>query len=947
MKRRSMSDGTSDHDTDDEHFEFHKRHSSECECNPSCSKDFDGNDPPCSEDDSDGCEPSTRPSSDDEYHPSSGEEDSDEYEPGSWGSKRLGPATKKRRVSGESSDRIIDDGDMEVYSARMAAYYELKQSAVMNDGDGYSDNDDVLVMDDFKMPANTWSKLYPYQQKGVKWLYKLHKRQTGGILGDEMGLGKTVQVIAFLIGLNYSKLKSTYRWLGLGPSIIVCPTTVMHQWVRHFHEWAPELRVGLLHSSTSYKGKMSDFVQEMNKCGGILIMSYQGLCKYENIFHKHKCHYVILDEGHKVRTPTARMTIAAKQFKTDHRILLSGSPMQNNLIELWSLFDFTNPGLLGTLKIFEEHFSKPIMRGGYENASHVQKETSKAMAVTLNDLIKPFLLRRTKKEVQNDICLPQKCEQVLFCALSEEQKTLYKDFLRSDRVEKVLEKRKNWFSDAMTRANALIAIKLLRDICNHPDIYLRIEDDTDEPADIKDRFDYKRSGKMAVVSTLLRIWKQQRHRVLLFVQGLKTLQLLQYFLIQHDYSHLKMDGSTSVATRQSLIDRFNNDSKYFVFLLTTRVGGLGINLTGANRVIIFDPDWNPATDSQARERAWRIGQSKDVTIYRLLSVGTIEEKIYQRQIFKQMLGNRVLVNPRVDKQFFRTSDLFDLFSYNETEIDPETANIFDKAKCVKGVIKSCKEDDYSKIFSEEKIEEMREKARQIAAQNFPQEKPTAYQKEVAEERAEKLQEKEKLKALSAPDLVKLNREKAKAKEDPSINRVDDKVTPASFGEALRYAEATSQLHTELVQGKKTPDVVAEKSRELKLKVKMKETYTESFRKYMKPDKKKLTRKKTGEKDCKVYVDNSGAVDEVKVEGLVKTEIKIRKKRKAGPTESQEDYVLRKLLRKTSVSAVLEHESVVHGTSTSTLRLQLEAEESAKKSMEALRRARLDNSKWSI
>lgn len=275
---------------------------------------------------------------------------------------------------------------------------------------------------------------------------------------------------------------------------------------------------------------------------------------------------------------------------------------------------------------------------------------------------------------------------------------------------------KNWFSQNPIRASVLVAILTLRKICNHPDLYLTEFDENNEivrrflfcfctsptlfnsqnfkdETPVEERFGYyKRSGKMVVVSALLKIWKKQNHRVLLFTQSRAMILIFGDFLRQQGYKFLKMDGSTSVGSRQALIDRFNQDDSYFVFLLTTRVGGLGVNLTGANRVIIYDPDWNPATDTQARERAWRIGQEKQVTIYRLLSAGTIEEKVifslkncsflitllqmYQRQVWKQLLSNKVLIDPKTQK-FFKTSDLYDLFSLQEqTDSNPETANIF-------------------------------------------------------------------------------------------------------------------------------------------------------------------------------------------------------------------------------------------------------------------------------
>ncbi|KAI1291777.1 DNA excision repair protein ERCC-6 [Halotydeus destructor] len=180
---------------------------------------------------------------------------------------------------------------------------------------------------------------------------------------------------------------------------------------------------------------------------------------------------------------------------------------------------------------------------------------------------------------------------------------------------------------------------------------------------------------MQVVNALLKVWSKQNHKVLLFTQGTQMKTLIEKYLLHREYTYLSMDGSTPIGSRQQLITQFNNDENVFVFLLTTRVGGLGVNLTGASRVLIFDPDWNPSTDLQARERAWRIGQQKKVTIYRLLTSGTIEEKIYHRQVFKQYLSNRVLKNPK-QRRFFKTNDLYELFSLGNDSKSTETSAIF-------------------------------------------------------------------------------------------------------------------------------------------------------------------------------------------------------------------------------------------------------------------------------
>lgn len=455
---------------------------------------------------------------------------------------------------------------------------------------------------------------------------------------------------------------------------------------------------------------------------------------------------------------------------------------------------------------------------------------------------------------------------------------------------------------------------------------------------------------MVVVAALLRLWKKQGHRVLLFSQGRSMISIFQVFLEAHGYKYLKMDGSTSVSTRQSLIDRFNQDSSYDVFLLTTRVGGLGINLTGANRVIIFDPDWNPATDTQARERAWRIGQEKQVTIYRLLSAGTIEEKMYQRQVWKQLLSNKVLVDPKLNK-FFRSSDLHDLFSLQESETNLETTNIFrdyrvrvedrHKEKSTKHKNNKNKSDaPGDTAFSEDKIQAMKMMAQQIA-KSISQKKPSSSQMEVIQEREKKLEMKKKLKELTPQELLKYNHETYNKSEETTVNKIDDCEAKVSFSEALTYTAETSKLHHKLVSGE-VKDVIILKNKVDTMHKQITEPPEDKIKKYKKS-------KMTVEKNIKVKIDVSGTIDGEKVQGLVKTEIKKfkkNKKRQSEGSDSQDDFVLRKLFQKSGVSDALQHDMVVQGGSKITsLKVHTEARTRTEKSIEALRKSRLNNWTW--
>ncbi|KAL1609897.1 DNA repair protein rhp26 [Paraconiothyrium brasiliense] len=596
----------------------------------------------------------------------------------------------------------VDDGNEKVYQKRLRAWSEkraaARKQAAERSGHLFQDDQneeecykphptepDTELEGDFKIPGDIYPALFDYQKTGVQWLWELFSQNVGGIVGDEMGLGKTIQAISFVAGLHYSKILTK-------PVIVVCPATVMKQWVNEFHRWWPALRVSILHSSgtgmlnTRHEDQMEremelrgygdyddtltgtgkaakKIVERVKREGHVLVTTYTGLQTYAEFLVPIDWETAILDEGHKIRNPDAAVTIHCKELRTPSRIILSGTPMQNNLTELWSLFDFVFPMRLGTLVNFRNQFEFPIKRGGYANASNLEFETAMRCAETLKDAVSPYLLQRFKMDVAAD--LPQKKEQVLFCKLTRQQREAYEGFLQSDEMKSI----------ANGKRQMLFGIDILRKICNHPDLV--------DHKNLSKKADYdygagNRSGKMQVVKELLSLWVKGGHKTLLFAQHRIMLDILQKYLDRFpSINYRRMDGETPIAKRQDMVDEFNNNPSLHVFLLTTKVGGLGVNLTGANRVIIYDPDWNPSTDIQARERSWRLGQKREVEIYRLMSAGTIEEKIYHRQIFKQFLTNKVLKDPK-QRQTFQMSDLHDLFTLGRDTADgeTETGNMF-------------------------------------------------------------------------------------------------------------------------------------------------------------------------------------------------------------------------------------------------------------------------------
>ncbi|KAI9846776.1 MAG: hypothetical protein M1837_003625 [Sclerophora amabilis] len=636
--------------------------------------------------------------------------------------KRKRPSGRMRNKSHfdgvEKEDlRGLDDGNEQLFQTRLKSWVrrrsEARQKAIVKnqpnrgetrdgaDGldshtaapDNHLDREewqlphptraDTVLEGGYRMPGDIYPSLFDYQKTGAQWLWELYTQQVGGIIGDEMGLGKTIQVISFLAGLHYSEKLTK-------PIVVVTPATVMKQWVNEFHRWWPPFRVSILHTSgsgmlnvrgedrleqqieetynqnqnkgTKNQNGAQKIVDTVVQKGHVLITTYAGLQTYGDLLIPIDWEYAILDEGHKIRNPNTAITIYCKELRTPNRIILSGTPMQNNLTELWSLFDFVFPMRLGTLVNFRNQFEFPIKIGGYANASNLQVQTAIRCAETLKDAISPYLLQRLKVDVASD--LPKKSEQVLFCKLTKQQRQQYEMYLGSDDVKAIMSGSLRSFA----------GISKLRKICNHPDLIDR------EILQGKPGYHYgspAKSGKMQVVKALLEVWKKGGHKTLLFAQQRIVLDILEKFVkAMNGFKYRRMDGETQIESRQSLVDEFNNDPQLDVFLLTTKVGGLGINLTGADRVIIFDPDWNPSTDTQARERAWRLGQKREVTIYRLMTAGTIEEKIYHRQLFKQFLANKILKDPK-QRQTIPMKDLHDLFSLgSESSGGTETGDLF-------------------------------------------------------------------------------------------------------------------------------------------------------------------------------------------------------------------------------------------------------------------------------
>ncbi|ELA42388.1 uncharacterized protein VICG_00487 [Vittaforma corneae ATCC 50505] len=498
-------------------------------------------------------------------------------------------------------------------------------------------HNDAFIYGNFRIPMNAWNYLFDYQKLGVMWMLDLFELEKGGILADEMGLGKTIQVCTAIVSLFYSKKAEQF--------LILAPATIIDHWVDQLRKLEPCPKI---YKKLSIKSK------------GIFVLSYESfrLCNILPTFD-----VVFLDEGHKIKNKESLISQSAKRMQARCRFVITGTPIQNNLAELWSIFDFVNPNVLGSYSTFQDEFERKIKHCKTEK----EKQISYQYSVMLRSIIEPFILRRMKASVNH--ILPSKLDKVIFISLTDKQLQMYLEALKSKKFEILI---KSGFG---SKGSLLSALVYLRKICNHPLLvgekpfveYSHSDSSDSGNPDLQNASVNQLindSSKLKVTFDMLDQWYSEKNRVLLFFQTYKMLQIAKMGIssFRPDFKFIEMSGKTPTSKRSTIINTFNNDHSYFIFLLTTRVGGLGLNLTGANRIVIYDPDWNPSTDSQAKERIYRYGQKSKVEIYRLVCRDTIEEKIYQKQIYKDCLSKKILSNPNAnfDRDYFL--DLFDIHS---------------------------------------------------------------------------------------------------------------------------------------------------------------------------------------------------------------------------------------------------------------------------------------------
>ncbi|XP_034242114.1 lymphocyte-specific helicase-like isoform X2 [Thrips palmi] len=528
--------------------------------------------------------------------------------------------------------------------------------------------------------------LRDYQMEGLNWLRLLFENGVNGILADEMGLGKTIQVIALICHLVEKNVR--------GPFLVIGPLSTLPNWAIEFERFAPQipfiLYYGNEESRIALRKKMSQKkVVEGHKVYPVIITSYDYPLRDAKFLNKTSWRYIIIDEGHRLKNHNSLLSRALRQYTSANRLLLTGTPLHNSLSELWALLNFLVPEIFDNLEIFESWFRIEDLSDDNASEKVLEEEKKSQILSTMHKILSPFMLRRVKSEVK--LNLPSKKELVVYAPMSSIQLDLYRAVLDynysklkamdeqkdveedGSRPKRSCTQTKKYYvledlfhdEDALMNSsgstidnktlivedkeNPKYAIRvkmqnssmMLRKIVNHPYLiqypleqgteYARIDEDL-----------VKASGKLQVLDAMLTKLKERGHKVLLFSTFTSLIEILEDYLSLRSFPYVRLDGNTKLEDRQAYIKQYNNDPDMFLFLISTRAGGLGINLAAADTVIIFDSDWNPQVDLQAQDRCHRIGQTRPVVVYRFVTAGTVDERIFVRAAAKRKLEKIII-----------------------------------------------------------------------------------------------------------------------------------------------------------------------------------------------------------------------------------------------------------------------------------------------------------------
>ncbi|KAF5203949.1 Tata-binding protein-associated factor btaf1 [Thalictrum thalictroides] len=551
-------------------------------------------------------------------------------------------------------------------------------------------------IDDYKLSTELKVALRRYQQEGINWLSFLRRFKLHGILCDDMGLGKTLQASA-IVASDIAEHRASNEGKDL-LSLIICPSTLVAHWAYEIEKYIDSSVMKPLQYAGSAQERT--YLRSQFEMCNIVITSYDVVRKDIDFISQIVWNYCILDEGHIIKNSKSKITGAVKQLKAEHRLILSGTPIQNNILELWSLFDFLMPGFLGTERQFQATFGKPLSASKDAKCTVKEAEAGALAMEALHKQVMPFLLRRTKAEVLSD--LPEKIIQDRYCDLSPVQLKLYEQFSSSDvkkdistlvKVNKSQETVGGSSASPKASSHVFQALQYLLKLCSHPllvvgeklsdSLKILLSELIPGCADIiPDLHKLHHSPKLVALHEILEecgIGSDAsssdsavgggQHRVLIFAQHKAFLDIIERDLFQthmKSVTYLRLDGSVEPDKRFDIVKAFNSDPTIDVLLLTTHVGGLGLNLTSADTLVFMEHDWNPMRDHQAMDRAHRLGQRKVVNVHRLIMRGTLEEKVMSLQKFKVSIANAVINADNASLKTMNTDQLLDLFASAQT-----------------------------------------------------------------------------------------------------------------------------------------------------------------------------------------------------------------------------------------------------------------------------------------
>ncbi|GAA5832794.1 hypothetical protein JCM11251_005767 [Rhodosporidiobolus azoricus] len=484
-------------------------------------------------------------------------------------------------------------------------------------------------------------ELKQYQLKGLEWMVSLYNNHVNGILADEMGLGKTIQTLSLITYLIETKRQP-------GPYLVIVPLSTMPNWISEFERWAPSVKV------VSYKGTPTQRKTAQNEIRRgdfqVLLTTYEYIIKDRPLLAKTKWLHMIIDEGHRMKNSQSKLSQTLTQYyHSRYRLILTGTPLQNNLPELWALLNFVLPKIFGSVKSFDEWFNAPFANTGGQDKIELNEEESLLVIRRLHKVLRPFLLRRLKKDVESD--LPDKVERVIKCKMSSLQIKMTKMIKEHGMIFTEVSA---GGADGKKQPGGIKGLQnqimQLRKICNHPFCFEAVERSID-PTGANDATLYRVAGKFELLDRILPKLFATGHRVLMFFQMTTVMTIFEDYLNFRRIEHLRLDGTTKHEDRSTLLKLFNDpNSKYPIFILSTRAGGLGLNLQTADTVIIFDSDWNPHQDLQAQDRAHRIGQKKEVRILRLVTERSVEEHVMAGAARKIEMDKKIIQAGRYDNK---------------------------------------------------------------------------------------------------------------------------------------------------------------------------------------------------------------------------------------------------------------------------------------------------------